>query len=151
MTIRRPTNVGSTPDEAPEVLFELTVTARFDPTLSADELARLRDTAWDRLTASLGSDLAPFLHEPTQVDVTPVRGRGADTPLFPLVAGEARFTCADDLLEAVERRCEGTDLARIAYDVRGLAYELGVELDYVRRPELDGVRAAPLPDPAKVP
>jgi len=52
--------------------------------------------------------------------------------------------------EAVERLCADTDLAKLAYDARGCAYELGVSIDYRRRPACDGERTARMPSAARV-
>jgi hypothetical protein len=67
-----------------------------------------------------------------------------------MVMGRKRFTCQLDIEEMVEKLCQGTDLAQIAYDVRGRAYDLEVAIEYHRRPHLDGTRTASMPDPRKV-
>ena len=43
-----------------------------------------------------------------------------------------------------------TDIAKLAYDARGRAYELGVAIQYKRRPACDGQRTARIPSAAKV-
>jgi hypothetical protein len=53
-------------------------------------------------------------------------------------------------MEAVERLCADTDLAKLAYDARGRAYELGVSIDYRRRPARDGERTARMPSAARM-
>ena len=77
-------------------------------------------------------------------------GEGEDTPVFPMVAGQRQYTCNLDIEEVIERTCSATDLASLAFDARGQAYELGVAVQYTRRPEFDGVRTAWMPRPARV-
>ena len=94
--------------------------------------------------------MGPYAHVAASPHIVAVHGRGRDTPLFPMVAGRRRFTCNLDVEEAVEQFCADTDLAKLAYDARGRAYELGVNIDYRRRPACDGERTARMPSPAKV-
>ena len=150
MSIHHIVNVGSTPHEAPESVWEILVEVLFNPKLSAAEIEHLQTELWERLEETIRETLGPHAYGNSGADVTTVRGRGENTPLFPIIAGDTRFTCNLDVAEMVERTCQGTDLAQVAYDVRGRAYELGVEIDYLRRPRLDGTRRAELPDPDKV-
>jgi len=48
-----------------------------------------------------------------------------------------------------DRPCADTDLAKLAYDARGRAYELGVSIDYHRRAACDGERTARMPSVVK--
>lgn len=150
MTFRQPLNVGSTPHEAPESVWEILVEVSFVPTLSAEQIGQLQDTLWERMEAVVRETLGPFLHEPDMLIVNGVRGRGADTPLFPLLAGASQFTSNLDVVALVEHAAVPDDLRQMAYDACGRAYELDVEVEYRRRPELDGTRRAPMPDPARV-
>jgi hypothetical protein len=150
MSIREPQNVGSTTDEAPELVWDVLVEVEFDPNLSAGEIDAIQSKLWDRLNDAIKKTLGPHAHHPATPLITAVNGRGEDTPLFPLVAGRQRFTCNFDIEEAVERTCGGTDLSKLAYDARGRAYELGIAIQYQRRPEFDGARTARMPRPAKV-
>jgi len=149
MSIREPQNVGSTTDEAPEVVWDVLVEVEFNPNLSAEAINELQSKLWDRLNDAIKRTVGPHAHHPATPLITAVNGRGEDTPLFPLVAGRQRFTCNFDVEEAVERTCSGTDLSKHAYDARGRAYELGITIQYHRRPECDGVRAARMPRPAR--
>lgn len=150
MSLHRISYVGSTPHERPESVWEVMVEAEFNPALSEDELAALQEAAWERLGRAIHEVLAPFVMGNPGTHVSDVRGRGEETPLFPMIAGDTRFNSSLDMVEAVEVACQRTDLAHIAYDARGRAYELGVEIAYQRRPELDGVRRAALADAAAV-
>jgi len=150
MSLHEPHDVGSTADEAPEVVWEVLVEVEFDPKLSAAEIDRVQAKLWERLNEAIRKTVGPHAHHPASPLITAVNGRGEDTPLFPVVAGRRRFTCNLDVEEAVERTCAATDLAHVAYDARGRAYELGVAIRYGRRPDLDGGRTARMPSAAKV-
>lgn len=150
MTLRRPLNVGSTQHEAPEAVWEALVEVDFDPTLSADRMGELQETLWERMEALVQEVLGPHLRDRTRCTMSGLRGRGADTPLFPLVAGGSRYTSNLDVVEELEHAAVPADLRQIAYDARGRAYELDVEIEYLRRPELDGTRRAPMPDAVRV-
>jgi hypothetical protein len=151
MTIRNPMRVGSTPHEAPEIVWELLLELTFDPRLTPDEIDQLRHLLWDRIYAAVQVTVGPHLHDSDgEPDLTPVHGRGPDAPLFPLQAGATRFTCTHDIVEVIETTCRPTDLSRIAYDARGHAYELSAEVSFRRLPDLDGAARAPMPDPEAV-
>jgi len=126
------------------------VEVEFDPRLSAGEIDAIQGKLWDRLNDAIRTTVAPHAHHAASPEITTVGGRGADTPVFPMVAGQRQFTCNLDIEALVERTCGETDLAKLAYDARGKAYELGVWIEYRRRPEFDGVRTAWMPRPAKV-
>jgi hypothetical protein len=150
MSLHEPHDVGSTADEAPEIIWEVLVEVEFDPKLSAAEIDRVQAKLWARLNDAIRRTVGPHAHHPTSPLVSAVNGRGESTPLFPVVAGRRRFTCNLDIEEAVERVCAETDLASVAYDARGRAYELGVAIRYGRRPDLDGGFTARMPSAAKV-
>lgn len=150
MSLQEPHNVGSSLNEAPEVVWDVLVEVEFDPKLSAAEIARIQAKLWERLNEAIRKTVGPHAHHPASPLVTAVNGRGESTPLFPVVAGRRRFTCNLDVEEAVERVSAATDLARVAYDARGRAYELGVAIRYGRLPDLDGGRTARMPSAAKV-
>jgi hypothetical protein len=126
------------------------VEVEFDPRLSAAEIDAIQAKLWDRLNDTIRKTVGPHTHSPASPLITAVSGRGEDTPIFPVVAGRRQFTCNLDIEEAVELTCGQTDLAKLAFDARGRAYELGVAIQYNRRPELDGVRTAWMPRPTKV-
>lgn len=142
-------NVGSTADEAPEVVWNVLVEVEFDPRLTATDLDAIQARLWERLNDAIHESVGPHVRMASPV-IIPVRGRGEDTPLFPMVAGRRRFTCNLDVEEAAERLCADTDLAKLAYDARDRAYELGVSIDYRRRPACDGERSARMPDVERV-
>lgn len=150
MSLHRIGRVGSTPHEAPESVWELLIEVLFDPKLSAVEIVHLQTELWERLEETIQETLGPHAYGNSGADVTAIRRRGENTPLFPIIAGDTRFTCNLDVAEMIETICQQTDLAQVAYDVRGRAYELGVEIEYLRRPHLDGTRRAELPDPKMV-
>jgi hypothetical protein len=150
MSLHEPQRVGSTADEAPEVVWNVLVEVEFDPKLSAAEIDEIQVRLWNRLNDTIGKTVGPYKHVAASPVVTAVNGRGEDTPVFPMVAGRRRFTCNLDVEEAVERVCANTDLAKLAYDACGRAYELGVSIDYRRRPACDGERTARMPRPASV-
>lgn len=142
MTFSHPTRVGSAPNEAPEVVWEILVEVEFAPELGAQEVSVLQDILWGRLDTAIRETLGPYLHGHPGLEIYDVDGRGEETPLFPVVAGEARFTCNLDVLEVMEARCRGTALQEMAFDARGRAYEMGARIEYLRRPEHDGARVA---------
>jgi hypothetical protein len=150
MSLHEPQRVGSTADEAPEVVWNVLVEVEFDPKLSAAEIDKIQARLWNRLNDAIGKTVGPYAHVAASPVVTAVKGRGEDTPVFPMVAGRRRFTCNLDIEEAVERLCADTDLAKLAYDTRGRAYELGVAIQYKRRPPCDGERRARMPSAAQV-
>jgi hypothetical protein len=149
MSLHEPQRVGSIADEAPEVVWNVLVEVEFDPRLTAADLDRVQAGLWERLNDAIHESVGPHVRMASPV-IIPVHGRGKDTPLFPMVVGRRRFTCNLDVEEAVERLCADTDLAKLAYDARGRAYELGLSIDYRRRPARDGERAARMPDAAKM-
>lgn len=148
MSIREPIPVGSEFGEHPQTLWELLVDVEFDPTQTAAAMAEQQRAFWDHIIEAVeGAATA----EEVQVEVVEVRGRGKTTPLFPMVAGSARYTSALDIIEVVERLCqEQTQLGSVAYDAAGRAYELDVEICFRRIPENDGQRRAELPRPSEV-
>lgn len=150
MSLHEPQRVGSTADEAPEVVWNVLVEVEFDPKLSAADIDAVQAKLWDRLNDAIRATVGP--HTPVNASplIVAVNGRGEDTPVFPMVAGRRRFTCNLDIEEAVERLCADTDLAKLAFDARGRAYELGVAIQYNRRPACDGERRARMPSAAKV-
>lgn len=148
MSFHRPMRIGSEPHEAPSLLWEVYVEVEVDPRLEAERLVLLKDQLWRRLRALVRRTLGPHLVGSPDADVIDVRGLGLDTPLFPLVAGGARFTCDHDVGEMIAHACRGTPLAEIVYDARGRAYELDAAPIYLRRPARDGERVAAMPDPA---
>jgi hypothetical protein len=150
MSLRKPIAVGSTAHEPPEAVWEVLVEVEFDPTLSVSQIDRIQAKLWKRLTEAIWETVGPYVHGGVGPNIVSLHGRGQDTPVFPMVVGRKRFTCHPDIEEMVEKLCQGTDLARLAYDARGLAYDLDVTIEYHRRPHLDGVRAARMPDPEKV-
>ncbi len=150
MTLHNHLQGGSTPHEAPEMTFEVEVNVPFDPRLDARRMKALGDRMWERLRQVLREEIRPFLSGRPDPDVTARRGLGEETPLFPMVAGESRFTMPLDVSEQVARYCAGSDVSRIAHDALGRAYELDVEVTFLRRPQHDGERTAPLPDPDEV-
>ncbi|HET7230719.1 MAG TPA: hypothetical protein VFJ16_11995 [Longimicrobium sp.] len=150
MSIHEPNRVGSTADEPPEVIWNVLVEVEFDPRLSAPEIDAIQAKLWDRLNDAIRKTVRPHTCHPASPLISAVNGRGEDTPILPMVAGQRQFTCNLDIEEAAERTCGGTDLAKLAHDARGRAYELGVAIQYQRRPEFDGVRTAWMPRPAKV-
>lgn len=150
MSLRQPIAVGSTAHEAPGIVWEVLVEIDFDPTLSASEIDGIQAKLWDRLNEAITETVGPYLHDASEPNVLSLHGRGQDTPVFPLVVGNDRFTSNLDIEEMIETLCQDTDLAQTAYDVRGQAYDLDVAIEYHRRPNLDGGRAAIMPDPRKV-
>jgi hypothetical protein len=150
MSLHEPQRVGLTADEAPEVVWNVLVEVEFDPKLSAAEIDEIQARLWDRLNDAIGKTVGPYAHVGASPLVVAVNGRGEDTPVFPMVAGRRRFTCNLDIEEAVERLCAETDLAKLAFDARGRAYELGVAIHYRRHPSCDGERRARMPTAARV-
>ena len=150
MSLHEPQRIGSTADEAPEVVWNVLVEVEFDPKLSAADIDRLQAKLWDRLNDTIRNTVGSHVHVAASPLIVPVNGRGEDTPVFPMVAGRRRFTCNLDIEEAVEQSCADTDIAKLAYDARGRAYELGVAIQYKRRPACDGQRTARIPSAAKV-
>lgn len=137
MTTLRPTRVGSDPQsQPPETALELSVAIVYPPTLTPGEMLAVSEEVYLRIRDMLDpvrfADL-PVLRVYTDADLpTPRR-----EPLYPLDMGALRMTCRLDLVEAIEKQCGGTDLARVGYDLAGRAYEVGVEVKFRRRPELD--------------
>ena len=137
MTTLRPTRVGSDPrSQPPETALELSVAIVYPPALTPDEMLAVSEEVYlrirDMLDPARFADL-PVLRVYTDADQpTPRR-----EPLYPLDMGALRMTCRLDLVEAIEKQCGGTDLARVGYDLAGRAYEVGVEVKFRRRPELD--------------
>lgn len=137
MTTLRPTRVGSDPDtQPPETALEMSVTVVYAPTLTPGEMLAVSDEVClrirDLLDPARFADL-PVQHVYVDADQPPPRSE----PVYPLAMGALRMTCRLDLVEAIETRCGGTDLARVGYDLAGRAYEVGVEVNFRRRPELD--------------
>jgi hypothetical protein len=149
MSLHEPQRVGSTGDEPPEVVWNVLVEVEFDPRLTAGDLDAIQARLWERLNDAIHDSVGPHVRMASPV-IVPVHGRGEDTPLFPMVAGRRRFTCNLDVEEAVERQCADTDLAKLAYDARGRAYELGVSIDYRRWPACDGQRTARMSRTARI-
>jgi len=150
MSLHTPHSVGSTANEAPETVWEFLIETEFNPDLSPAALDRIQSALWCRLHDAISDELGPYLFGNVGVEINDIRGRGEESPLFPMIAGRTRFTSSLDIVELIEHLCHKTDLGEIVYDVRGQAYELDVEIIYVRRPELDGAQRAPLPDPELV-
>jgi hypothetical protein len=150
MTLHRPLRTGSTEHEPAEVVFEILAEVQFDPRLSADDLAALQDELWRRLNETIRKTVGRHVHQLGEAMIRGVHGRGETSPLFPLVAGDARYTCALDIVEQIETLCRPTALSRIAYDARGRAYELDVTVQFIRRAEHDGQGLAELPEPGAV-
>jgi len=142
MTTLRPTRVGSDPDtQPPETALELSVAIVYAPTLTPAEMLAVADEVCLRLRDLL--DPARFADLPVQRVYADADHPGPRTePLYPLAMGALRMTCRLDLVEAIEKQCGGTDLARVGYDLAGRAYEVGVEVGFRRRPELDRERGA---------
>jgi hypothetical protein len=150
MSLHNPHNVGSTANEAPETVWEFLIETEFNPDLSPAALDRIQSALWSRLHDAISDELGPYVFGNVGVEISDIRGRGEESPLFPVVAGHTRFTCSLDIVELIEHLCHKTDLGKIAYDVCGRAYELDVEIIYVRRPDLDGAQRAHLSDPELV-
>jgi hypothetical protein len=148
MSIREPIPVGSEFGEYPESVWELLVDVEFHPTQTADMMVEQQRAFWDHIIQAVeGAGTAADV----QVEVVEVRGRGASTPLFPMVVGSTRYTSTLDMIEVVERLCqEHTELGSVAYDAAGRAYHLDVEICFRRTPENDGFRRAELPRPSEV-
>lgn len=145
MSLRRPLNVGSGPNELPEVTWEVMVGVPFRRGRTAGDLARLQEDLWTELEGVIRRVVSEGDADRLAcAEIYPIRGRGRETPLFPMVAGGLRFTCAEDIAETVEQECAGTDLCSVMHDARGHAYEVSVELHFRREKSLDGVRVAPL-------
>jgi hypothetical protein len=148
MSFRTPMASGSETHEAPCCLWELKLEVEFDPWLTAEELDGKRRALGEAIVLILEGLTSSF---DAGVDLLEVGGRGRETPLFPLVAGDARFTAHIDVLDLVERNCAAAaDLAQIAYDAAGRAYELDVDVVYHRRPALDQQGRAEMPAPIEV-
>ena len=137
MTTLRPTRVGSDPDtQPPETALELSVSVVYPPTLTPDEMLAVSDEVCLRIRDLL--DPARFADLPVQRVYTDAdQPAPRQEPLYTLAMGALRMTCRLDLVEAIEKQCGGTDLARVGYDLAGRAYEVGVEVKFRRRPELD--------------
>lgn len=142
MTFRRPLRVGSPEHAHLEAVWEVLVEVAFVSEASASTVDALQDRLWERLNSTVREVLGPYVHGAPGVEVYDVRGRGGDTPLFPMVIGCASFTSDLDIVELVERGCAGTELVGMAFDARGRAYDLKAQIEYIRRPEHDGERAA---------
>ena len=152
MSLHEPIGVGSTPYEPPETIWEVAIEATFNPHLTAEEIGTIQDRISGRLEELVREAMRVEV-DTAQILITalePLYGRGETSPLFPMIAGESRFTCNLDVLELIDRQCEDSDLQEIAYDARGRAYALSVAVDYCPRPELDGQRWAAMPDPEEV-
>jgi hypothetical protein len=150
MSVQNPTRVGSTFHEAPEAVWEVLVEILFDPELSAAEIRKVQAELWTRLHDAITGVVGEHAYDGVDPEITVLRGRGEETPLFPMVVGDSRFTCTLDMVEVAERLARTTDLRHIAYDASGRAYELALEINFLRRPQLDGGRAAEMPEPRKV-
>jgi len=129
------------------MVWEVLVEVSFNPRLSAEDVEKLHNRLEGRLNKLVRDTLGSNQFDGGLVaTVSSLRGRGEETPLFPLVAGNARFTCNLDVVQMVERLCHESDLRELAFDARGRAYELEPEIVYVRHPERDGQAAASMPD-----
>lgn len=149
MSIQKPIATGSEHDERPNAIWEIMVEAEFDPALAPQQILEQQRALWDRLMAAVETAASEL---DACVEVAELSGRGAETPLFPVVVGQARFTANLDVVELVEGICHSqTDLAHgLAYDAVGRAYEIDIDIRYRRRPREDGMRYATMPDPAAV-
>lgn len=147
MSTQHVSNVGTTEHEPPEMVWEVLVEVSFNPRLTAEHVEKLHNKLERQLNRLVRDTLGSNQFDGGLVaTVSSLRGRGEETPLFPLVAGNARFTCNLDVVQMVERLCHESDLRELAFDARGRAYELEPEIVYVRHPERDGQAAARMPD-----
>lgn len=147
MSTQNVSNVGTTEHEPPEMVWEVLVEVSFNPRLSADDVEKLHNKLERRLNKLVRDTLGSNQFDGGLVaTVSSLRGRGEETPLFPLVAGNARFTCNLDVVQMVERLCHESDLRELAFDASGRAYELEPEIVYVRHPAHDGQAVAAMPD-----
>lgn len=149
MSFHNPTTVGSEPDEAPAATWEVYIELEFDPRMTPEQIKELDERLFDGLQGLVRETVGPYVVGRPDAWVNDIRGCGRETPVFPMIAGAARFTCDMDVEEAIERAAHGTPLAEIAYDACGRAYEVGALPQYIRRPTLDGERRADMPDPEK--
>lgn len=135
------------PGESPaqtrlDAVWEILIEVDFAPEVSVSTVEVLQARLWKTLNAVLRQVLGPHLYEPAGLEVHEPAGRGKDTPLFPMVAGNTRFTCNVDVVEMLEMQCADTDLAKMGFDARGHAYDLIAQIKYLRRPEHDREGAA---------
>lgn len=149
MSLHNPMCVGSEPNEAPAATWEVYIELEFDPRMTPEQIKDLDEKLFDGLQDLVRDTVGVYVVGRPDAWVYDIRGCGRETPVFPMVAGAARFTCDMDVEEAIEGAGRGTPLAEIAYDACGRAYELGAQPEYIRRPELDGERRADMPDPEK--
>jgi hypothetical protein len=148
MSTFRPVHVGSDPDrDPPETLLEVSVQVEHRRDLDPREMEGVVRQVAERLDAAL--EESRFDDLPVQrVRTDSFLAAGERGPLWPLHMGNAAvFTCPADVVEALERMCAGTDLAELAFDLLGRAYELHLGIHLTRAPgaDRDGVAAG---DPA---
>jgi hypothetical protein len=131
MSTAHPRPVGSDPDrDPPATVLDVTVHVEFPPGMPPSQMLEAAGTVADRLEAALAPERFADLPVTVQADVydPPLR----ETPLYPLRMGAQTFTCAPDVVEAIEHRCAGTDLAGYARDHAGRTYQLHVAVWFSR-------------------
>lgn len=149
MSLHTPTRVGSEPDEAPAATWDLSIDLEFDPRLRPEEIRMLQHDLSDAVVEAVRKIMGPYVVGRPDTWLHDRRGCGSETPLFPMVAGAARFTCDLDVKEMIERACQGSPVSLMAHDACGRAYELTVAPVYLRRPQHDQERVAEMPDPER--
>jgi hypothetical protein len=94
-------------------------------------------TAAERIDAALEAvDLTDLPLARVDVDLFTTMQR-AGVPLFPVQVGTRVLACHADLVEAVERACNATDLGTHVHDMFGQAFEIAVDVHLNRCPEHD--------------
>jgi hypothetical protein len=137
MTFRNPEVAEEPDDNSPEIVWEILVELPFSPRLTVGEIERVRSTLWDRLNDAIRECASPFLQESLEPEIIDPHGRGAESPLFPLVVGRRSFPSSTHVATMIERICAYSDLSEYAYDASGRAYELAAKVSFIRRPQLD--------------
>jgi hypothetical protein len=138
MSTQKPLAVGSDPATAPpETFVQLLVTLEHRRGLSPREMLRTVDVAAERVDAAIERiDLSDLPLGRSDLDSFR-RLHSAGVPLHPVQTGELVLTCHSDVIEAVERACNATDLREYARDVAGRAYRIQVDVMLVREEERD--------------
>lgn len=127
------------PGDPPSLVLDFLLEAAFSPALTARELYQAQREVYRRITKALRPEAFAGLPIKGEVDVgiTPSKRGIADAPVFPLQIGGLEFTHAVNVANYLEHVGHETPLGNVGYDATGRAYELGVEIRYIRLPRMD--------------
>ncbi len=131
MSTAHPRPVGSNPEhEPPSTLLDLTVQVEYPRSMPPSQMLEVASTVASRVEAAL--DPERFADLPVTIQAEAYRPPIREVPLYPLRMGAQTFTCAPDVVEAIEHRCAGTDLGGYARDHAGRTYQIHVEVWFSR-------------------